>query len=223
MRFAVSTYVLIQRMYFDLMGIGVIAFDVDGVLLKQKSSWSTIHRYFGVSNEESLNAFLRGEISYQEFIDRDVDLWLRKKGVIKRDEILNIARKVEPNPNFQELSKFLSEFSGKKIAISGGVDIIVSRVESLYPIDEIYANALLFNGDTLVGGKEVVNPRDKGKILQRYNGFKVAVGDSEWDSDMFKSADYSILFNSERDVDGVDLVIKGNDLGELARVLREIL
>jgi len=40
---------------------------------------------------------------------------------------------------------------------------------------------------------------------------------------MFKSADYSILFNSERDVDGVDLVIKGNDLGELARVLREIL
>jgi len=210
-------------MYFDLMGIGVIAFDVDGVLLKQKSSWSTIHRYFGVSNEESLNAFLRGEISYQEFIDRDVGLWLRKKGVIKRDEILNIARKVEPNPNFQELSKFLSEFSGKKIAISGGVDIIVSRVESLYPIDEIYANTLLFNGDTLVGGKEVVNPRDKGKILRRYNGFKVAVGDSEWDSDMFKSADYSILFNSERDVDGVDLVIKGNDLGELARVLREIL
>ncbi|MGC8644655.1 MAG: HAD-IB family phosphatase [Thermoplasmata archaeon] len=205
------------------MQSSVIAFDVDGVLLRQKSSWSTIHRYFGVNNENSLNAFLRGEISYQEFIDRDVGLWLRKKGVIKKEEMHEIAKSVDPNPNFQELSKFLSVFPGKRIAVSGGVDVIVSKVRTFFPLDEVYSNALIFNGDTLIGGKAIVNPRDKGKILQRYEGFKISVGDSEWDVDMFRSSDYSILFNSEKEVSGVDLVIKGNDLGELARVLRELI
>ncbi|MEM0129896.1 MAG: HAD-IB family phosphatase [Thermoplasmatales archaeon] len=201
----------------------LIAFDVDGVLLKQKSSWGIIHDYFGVSNGDSLNAFLKGLISYQEFVDRDVALWIRKKGTVRKSEIEKIAESVEPNPNFQELSSFLAEFRGRKVAISGGVDAIVSRVSSFFPINEIYSNELVFREGKLVGGRGVVDPQNKGKILDRFKGFKVSVGDSEWDIDMFRRSDYSILFNSEREVDGVDLVIKGNDLGQLAKVLREII
>ncbi|MEM0127997.1 MAG: HAD-IB family phosphatase [Thermoplasmatales archaeon] len=205
------------------MRASVIAFDVDGVLLKQRSSWSTIHDYFGVNNEESLSAFLQGKISYQEFVDRDVNLWLKKRGIIKKDEIENIANRVEPNPNYQELSALLAEFKGKKIAVSGGVDAIVSRVNSFFPLDKIYSNELVFENGELVGGRAVVNPQDKGRILERFDGFKVSVGDSEWDVNMFKRSNYSILFNSEREVASADLVIKSNDLGQLARVLREII
>ncbi|MEM0168109.1 MAG: HAD-IB family phosphatase [Thermoplasmatales archaeon] len=212
-----------MKTYLDEMQYSLIAFDVDGVLLKQKSSWGIIHDYFGVSNGDSLNAFLKGLISYQEFVDRDVALWIRKKGTIRKSEIEKIAQNVEPNPNFQELASFLAEFRGKKIAISGGVDAIVSRVSSFFPIEEIYSNELVFREGKLVGGRAVVDPQNKGKILDRFKGFKVSIGDSEWDIDMFRKSDYSILFNSEHDVDGVDLVIKGNDLGKLAKVLREII
>ncbi|MCL5874702.1 MAG: HAD-IB family phosphatase [Candidatus Thermoplasmatota archaeon] len=200
----------------------LIAFDVDGVLLKPKSSWNTIHTHFGVENEESLRAFVKGEIGYQEFIDRDVNLWLRKKQRITRSDFGEIAKGIEPNPNFQYLKKFLEEFDGKKIAISGGIDVIVKKVGDYFALDEIYSNALVFKNDVLVGGTAVVNPHEKGLFLEKFKGHKVSIGDSEWDRDMFKSSDYSILFNSEKDFDYVDCIIHGNDLRELTNVLKDL-
>ncbi|MCL5789693.1 MAG: HAD-IB family phosphatase [Candidatus Thermoplasmatota archaeon] len=200
----------------------LIAFDVDGVLLKPKSSWNTIHTHFGVRNDESLQAFLRGEIGYQEFIDRDVNLWLKKKNRITRRDFTDIAKGIEPNPNFQYLKKFLDEFDGRKIAISGGIDVIVNKVDEYFSLDEIYSNALVFKDDILVGGTAVVNPHEKGLFLEKYRGHKVSVGDSEWDRDMFKNSDYSILFNSEKDFDFVDCIVRGNDLKELTKVLKDL-
>jgi phosphoserine phosphatase len=200
----------------------LIAFDVDGVLLKPKSSWNTIHTHFGVKNEESLRAFLNGEIGYQEFIDRDVNLWLGKKRNITRNDFREIAKSIEPNPNFQYLREFLEKFDGKKIAISGGIDVIVRKVGEYFALDEIYSNALVFKNDVLVGGTAVVNPHEKGLFLEKYRGHKVSIGDSEWDKDMFKNSDYSILFNSEKDFDFVDCIIHGNDLRELTNVLKDL-
>lgn len=200
----------------------LIAFDVDGVLLQPKSSWNTIHNHFGVRNEESLRAFMKGEIEYQEFIDRDVNLWLAKGRRITRGDFAEIARDIEPNPNFQYLKEFLEEFDGKKIAISGGIDVIVSKVGDYFSLDEIYSNALIFENDVLVGGSAVVNPHQKGLFLEKFDGRKVSVGDSEWDKDMFKNSDYSILFNSDNEFDFVDCIIRGNDLRELTNVLKDL-
>lgn len=200
----------------------LIAFDVDGVLLQPKSSWNTIHDYFGVKNEESLRAFLNGEIGYQEFIDRDVNLWLGKQGKITRGDFRIIAESIRPNPNFEYLRDFLKEFNGNKIAISGGIDVIVSKVNEYFDLDEIYSNKLVFRNDTLIGGSAVVNPHEKGLFLGKYKGHKVSIGDSEWDKDMFKNSDYSILFNSDYDLEFVDCIIHGNDLKELTNVLRDL-
>ena len=200
----------------------LIAFDVDGVLLQPKSSWNTIHDYFGVKNEESLRAFLNGEIGYQEFIDRDVNLWLGKQGKITRGDFRRIAKNIMPNPNFECLRDFLKEFNGNKIAISGGIDVIVSKVKEYFDLDEIYSNKLVFHDDTLIGGSAVVNPHEKGLFLEKYRGHKVSIGDSEWDKDMFKNSDYSILFNSDYDLEFVDCIIHSNDLKELTNVLRDL-
>ncbi|MCL4450290.1 MAG: HAD-IB family phosphatase [Candidatus Thermoplasmatota archaeon] len=200
----------------------LIAFDVDGVLLQPKSSWNTIHDYFGVKNEESLRAFLKGEIGYQEFIDRDVNLWLGKQGKITRGDFRRIAKNIMPNPNFECLRDFLKEFNGNKIAISGGIDVIVSKVKEYFDLDEIYSNKLVFHDDTLIGGSAVVNPHEKGLFLEKYRGHKVSIGDSEWDKDMFKNSDYSILFNSDYDLEFVDCIIHSNDLKELTNVLRDL-
>ncbi len=201
----------------------VIAFDVDGVLLRSKSSWAMVHDYFGVNNSESLNLYLNNKIDYPEFVNRDVNLWIGKKGVIKYSDFMNIQKKVEPNPNYFMLSEFLKKFNGNKIAISGGVDVIVNKIKDFYPIEVIYSNKLIFKNGYLVGGEALVEPSQKGKILRGYNGHKISVGDSHWDIDMFVNSDYSILFNYEEDVDKVDLKIKGNDLAELTKVLNDFL
>ncbi len=201
----------------------IIAFDVDGVLLRSKSSWATVHDYFGVNNSESLNLYLNNKIDYREFVNRDVNLWIGKKGIIKYSDFMNIQKKVEPNPNYHMLSEFLKKFNGNKIAISGGVDVIVNKIKDFYPIEVIYSNKLIFKNGYLVGGEALVEPSQKGKILRGYDGRKISVGDSHWDIDMFVNSDYSILFNYEEDVDKVDLKIKGNDLAELTKVLNDFL
>ncbi|MCL5681418.1 MAG: HAD-IB family phosphatase [Candidatus Thermoplasmatota archaeon] len=201
----------------------VLAFDVDGVLLKPKSSWNTVHQFFGVNNEESLELYKKGKIDYKEFVRRDVDLWLKKAGRISISDFEVLKMRIEPNPNHLDMSKLLENFEGQKIAISGGVDRIVERAKDFYPLDEVYSNKLVFKDGYLIGGNALVEPSQKGKILRRYKGRRIAVGDSIWDKDMFASADYSILFNCSDDVDDVDSTIRGNDLRDLVKVLKDLL
>lgn len=201
----------------------ILAFDVDGVLLQSKSSWAIIHNYFGVNNSDTLNQYLENRITYEEFVRRDINLWLHKKRSIHMSDFIQISRNVLPNPNHEHLAKFLSDFKGKKIAISGGVDVIVNRIYDFFPLNEVYSNRLVFSNGYLVGGEALVEPSQKGKILRKYEGRKISIGDSSWDRDMFSNSDYSILFNSEEDLDYVDIKIKSNDLAYLAKVLNDLL
>lgn len=199
----------------------VIAFDIDGVLLSQKSSWRAMHSYFGVDNSDNVKKFWNGEISYDEFVDLDIKLLLRKNPCANIKDFIKIREALTPNPHHEELGKFLSYMDGRKIAISGGIDILVERVKDFFPLEEIHANHLVFSNGKLVGGIASVNPEMKGAILKRYEGKKISVGDSRFDQSMFEVSDVSILFNSEDDVN-VDYVIKGNDLLELTKLLRDI-
>ncbi|HEX2065545.1 MAG TPA: hypothetical protein VHI93_01910 [Candidatus Thermoplasmatota archaeon] len=40
--------------------VRLVCFDMDGVLIDVGSSWVMVHRHFGVQNEASLHAYLRG-------------------------------------------------------------------------------------------------------------------------------------------------------------------
>jgi phosphoserine phosphatase len=146
---------------------------------------------------------------------------LKKNPNVTKDDFETLKLKIEPNPNYQELTNFLRSVDGLKLAISGGIDVLVARIKDFYPIDQIYSNKLVFENNRLVGGKAEVEPQRKGIILSKFKGKKISVGDSRLDEDMFKASDYSILFNSEDDVK-VDYVVKGNDLKELTRLLRDL-
>ena len=55
----------------------VVAFDLDGTLVKKRNSWITLHEYFGTVEgaKNNFKAFENSEIDYLEFIRRDVSLW----------------------------------------------------------------------------------------------------------------------------------------------------
>ena len=42
--------------------IRLVVFDMDGVLVDAYSSWVLVHQHYGTQNEDSLRAFLQGEI-----------------------------------------------------------------------------------------------------------------------------------------------------------------
>ncbi|MCP8305171.1 MAG: hypothetical protein H3Z50_06890, partial [archaeon] len=55
----------------------LIAFDLDGTLLVQKSSWSTLHEYFGTASiaRQTFALYHQGMIDYAEFMRRDISAW----------------------------------------------------------------------------------------------------------------------------------------------------
>ncbi len=199
----------------------ILAFDVDGVLLAPKSSWKVMHSHFGVDNSENVKRYFEGKITYDDFVRMDIELLLKKNPKVTKDDFENLRLKIEPNPNYEELSNFLRSVDGLKLAISGGIDVLVERIKDFYPIDKIYANKLIFQNNMLIGGKAEVEPEKKGIILSKFQGKKISVGDSKLDEGMFKVSDYSVLFNSDDDAKA-DFVIKGNDLKELTRLLRDL-
>ena len=57
------------------MALKLVVFDMDGTLLRPKSSWQLLHDHFGTDNREMLARYLRHEVSDTEFVARDLELW----------------------------------------------------------------------------------------------------------------------------------------------------
>ena len=55
----------------------LIVFDMDGVLVEERSSWRRIHNHLGTDNEDSFFAYMRGDINDLEFMAKDIKRWLR--------------------------------------------------------------------------------------------------------------------------------------------------
>ena len=73
--------------------VRAVAFDCDGVLANNASSWQNIHEYFGTENSEMLAKFLRKEITDEEFVAAGArilstadDVWATAEMVLKVKE-----------------------------------------------------------------------------------------------------------------------------------------
>ena len=55
----------------------LVIFDVDGTLVKQNSSWVTIHEYFKVDHlvYNHLKEYQKGIIDYSTFMKKDIGLY----------------------------------------------------------------------------------------------------------------------------------------------------
>jgi len=186
--------------------VRLIAFDLEGTLVKSVSSWVELHKRFGTweKGKEYAELFFAGKIDYVEWADLDASLW---KGHTK-DEIMEWANSVEYMDGAKELIEFLRK-NGFKIAIlSSGLMCLARRIAKELGVDYVFANELVFENG-LVTGK--VNPlvdfKSKGTILRELKEelepeLTVAVGDGFNDLSMFKEADVSIAINPHEGVEG---------------------
>ncbi len=185
----------------------LIAFDLEGTLVKSVSSWVELHKRFGTweKGKEYAERFFAGEFDYVKWAELDASLW---KGHT-REEIMEWAESVEYMDGARELIEFLRR-NGFKIAIlSSGLMCLAERIARELDVDYVFANELIFDENGVVTGKvnPIVDFKSKGAILRELKEklkpeLTVAVGDGFNDIAMFMEADVSIAINPHEGVEG---------------------
>lgn len=192
--------------------LGLVVFDMDGVILRETSSWQIIHESFKVDSLQNLKLYLEGEISYREFMERDVELWKKSfNREITRELLTSILRgKLEFNLGVFEAVEWLKSRGLKLAIVTCGLDLIGKIVSDKLRIENFLGNSLEFNDNgVLVGAGEVRVPLlDKDLVLKIYAkslGYDCSrevayIGDSVFDIPVFKRVALSIAYSKDEQV-----------------------
>ncbi|NPA47298.1 MAG: HAD-IB family phosphatase [Thermococci archaeon] len=203
----------------------LIALDLEGTLVKTRSSWVELHKKFGTWEEGKKYAdmFFSGKISYSVWAKLDASLW---KGHT-RDEIMEWVNSVEYMEGAKELIEFLRKHGFKIAIISSGLMCLTRKVARELGVDYAIANELVFDENGVITGevKPHVDFKGKGYLLKQLKRrlspvLTIAVGDGFNDVSMFKQADVSIAVNPYEGVKA-DYVVK--DLHEAREVIEKVL
>lgn len=203
-------------------------------MLKVKSSWEYVHDYFNVPlslREKNLEDYITGKIDYNEWVKRDVELWVkalgRRPSIKDLEEALdNIILNTEAYNAVEELRR-----QGVILGIlSAGIGQAARRVKNILKLDFYLANDIVFDRKGLLSLNQqaTVPPFQKPLILtwlaKKYSIPLTSVayiGDSTWDIGVMRIAGCGIAYNCDNDllVEYADKVI--DNLEELPIVLEK--
>lgn len=195
---------------------------MDGVLVKTKSSWTSVHKAFNVDERMTFRRYLRGEFDYLEFMRKDIGFW----GHVHVNEIRKILNQVPIMSGAEDTLKMLHKNAYVTAIISSGISILAEKLRRKLGIHHVFANELLKdkNGFLTGEGNPVVPLWEKAKVLQYLLKQLViepdccaVVGDSIFDIPLFDLAGFSIAFNSkDKRVNNIaDVIIESNDLRDI--------
>ena len=181
----------------------LVAFDMDGVLADIESSWVYVHRHFGVNNDHSLRAYLRGDIDDLEFIRRDIELWRNVDSAVDSTTIGKILRDVPIMPGASKTISELRTRGVKTAIVSAGIDLLSERIVRELGMDAHKANGFVVDPGGRLSGNGVLRVRltEKGRAVDELAtsfGIRredvVSVGNSLFDVSMFESSGFGIAF-----------------------------
>lgn len=218
----------------------VVMFDMDGVLVKCRSSWRMLHLAFGSEDivKELMGArrFMSGEISYEEWMRLDIEAMAAALGrPPRKEEVEEVFRSAELDEDAAAVIEGLKAMGMIVGIVSGGIDVLAEMVAERLGVskDMVFANRLVFREGKLLGGEEVVNPVRKDELLKRVSerlGIPLErfayVGDSVWDINALKVVGLPILISRDpaeaaavaREVPGLVIVER---LAQVLDVVRE--
>ena len=201
----------------------LVVFDMDGVIADTESSWVFVHRHFGVNNDHSLRAYLDGEIDDDEFIRRDIDLWMEKDPTLSTETIRSILSGVPTMKGAPETMAELRSRGIKTAIVSAGIDLLAQRMAVELRMDMFFANGFVADCSGRLTGDGVLNVSlaGKGERVEMIAGMLdiekeevASVGNSRYDVPMFDASGLGIAFCPEDDEvrRRADVVIEEKDL-----------
>ncbi|MEM2873391.1 MAG: HAD-IB family phosphatase [Nitrososphaerales archaeon] len=133
----------------------LIAFDLDGTLLVEKSSWNAIHEYFGTKSiaRQTFDLYCKGIIDYKEFMKRDIAAWPKPLHISKISEILS-------NLNLREEAKEVVDAIHRRgvetAIVSAGISLLANSVAKKLNIKHVYANELCVDENGFLTGDGIM-------------------------------------------------------------------
>ena len=214
--------------------IKVILFDMDGVLVDSISSWRHVHQHFLTNNDNSVDAYVRGKITDEEFIRRDVGQWKKNGGLISQKELSSIFSTVKLMNGAKECIESLHEYDVKLGIVSAGIDVLAQKVGRILNMDFVYANELVTDETGQLTGEGIVHVPLMRKdivvdrVAKRFSVQKdriAAVGNSCFDIPLLRSVGRSIAFQPDDDciINEADTVVKEKDLKRILPYLEPYL
>lgn len=182
----------------------LVCFDMDGTLTTVRSSWCWVHQCFEVDNEPAYQAFVNGDIDEQEFMRRDIGLWIAKKPDVTIRDIAKTFQTIPLIDGIQETVACLKANGIRCVIISGGIDLAAKMLADEFGFDEFIADEICSHEDgRLTGeGHQRLDLRNKGinvlEYIEKYDTTKertVSIGNSYTDIPMFENSGMSIAFN----------------------------
>jgi len=200
----------------------LVAFDMDGTLLEERSSWWKLHRFFGTykSSLKNMKDYEQGKIAYDEFMRRDIALWKPRPNITTIRRILLDYTLV---PNAKHVINTLKERKLHVAIVTTGLDILANSVAAELHIPNVIANGLVLDENGYLTNRVIfeVDLFEKHKAFNKLvkkigipRSQCIAVGDSKYDVSFLKNAGLGIAFKKDKDlISAADVAI--TDLKEL--------
>jgi len=212
----------------------LVCFDVDGTLVDNiVYSWELFHNFFEIDKKRRIHMrdkFYSGKISYLEWAEHDIGMWIEKKAT-KQDFFKALkANNVKLMQGALETINQLKKANIKLAIVSGSLDIILDYTIPNYKelFEDIFLSKLIFNKNNQliradVTEYDMIKKADAlKKIAKRENiplKQTVHIGDHHNDVEIAKIAGLSIAFDCKDDElkKVADVVIEKKDLRETLR------
>jgi HAD superfamily PSPase-like hydrolase len=187
------------------MTFKAVAFDLDGTLVKEKSSWYTVHRYFGTYDKsvQNMRLYEQGKINYEEFMKRDIRLWIPKP---TKNKIESILLNYTLSKNAKMVIGTLQQKKYEIFIVTTAPDIIATAVATELKIKHVAANGFVFDANGVITQETVFNV----DLLKKEIAFQkilaennlrctecIAVGDSKYDIGFLRNAGLGIAYNPD--------------------------
>jgi phosphoserine phosphatase len=186
-----------------------------------------VHQHFGVRHGPGFEAFLRGEIDDEEFIRRDVGLWLQHRPRMHENEVHAILDELGTVDGALDACDRLRAAGCELAIVSGGLEYAARRVADELGIRHVSANGLATHPDGRLTGEGYVNTplRDKSVPVLRLAadlgvplGAVATVGNSVPDIPMFRTSGLGIAFRASDHhvIRHADLTVDSTNLLDVA-------
>ena len=210
----------------------LVCFDLDGTIIDNITNfWKFICDEFGCDIEKKQKAydsFFNNLISYDEWVEGDVKLWMEKK--LTKKDFINALSRLNLMPGALDTLRELKR-RGLKIAIIS--DSMEVAVEALIPdykelFDDVLINRLVFDERGNITGWEAtkygMDRKAEGvKMISEREGIPLSqcifVGDEFNDIEAVKCAGLGIAFNSSSEElkEAADVVSEKKDLRDVLK------
>ncbi len=133
----------------------LVAFDLDGTLLVEKSSWGTLHEYFGTTSiaRQAFALYRKGLIDYTEFMRRDISTWPKPLHMSKISELLS---KYNLRDGAEEVVESIHSRGIGTAIISAGINLLGYSIAKRLGIQHVYINELCIDENGFLTGQGIM-------------------------------------------------------------------